>query len=150
VDKIATAARDYLHAAIIDYTGDKLEQARLSLGESLRLYPQILERDQPLENLVRAYTPDGPIQAALVYTDLIFRDLFPRTKFLSRMRSRLLSYLHMSQVFAGANHDQPERIKTHLWSGIRDNPIWLLNRGVILILVKSLLRHNSTKKNQQG
>ena len=140
-DKIATVARDYLHAAILAFARDELVQARHSLGEALRLYPPILERDQPLEDLVRAYTPDGSIQAALEYTDSIFRGLFPNTKFLVRTRSRLLSYLHMSQVFDGVQQGNFSQVDQHFWPGIRYQPAWLFNRGVISIIFKTLINN---------
>lgn len=142
-DKIATAARDYLHAAIIAFAKDDLEHAYRSLGEAQRLYPLILAREQPLEDLVKAYTPDGMVQAALDYTSAIFRDLFPDTKFLRRMRARLLSYLHMSQVFAGVSQGDIAGLDYHLWLGIRNQPSWLLDRGVVAIVIKSLFRRAS-------
>jgi glycosyltransferase involved in cell wall biosynthesis len=134
-DKIATVARDYLHAAVIAFARDNPDQARRGLAEAIRVYPSILERDQPLEDLVKAYTPGVPFQAALDFTDRIFSELLPDTKLLAAMRSRLLSNLHMGQVFAAANQEDYSRVNQHIWSGIHYQPGWLLNRGVWAILV---------------
>lgn len=149
LDKFATVARDYLQAAIIGCARNDLAAARDSLTCAMRVYPCLFEKDEPLERLVRAYTPRQSIEEALIYTESVFRDLLPRTRRLSRQRSRLISDLHMSEVFAGASQNQPERIKAHLWPGIRHEPTWLLNPGVISILVKSLFRRDPARTSPQ-
>jgi glycosyltransferase involved in cell wall biosynthesis len=147
-EQFATAARDYMQAAIIGMARNDLKAGRTSLSHALVLYPPLLETDEPLESLVRAYTPSEATEAALAYTESIFRDLLPHTQHLSRLESRLISYLHMSEVFAGAEQNQRQRIKAHLWPGLRRDPTWLLNRGVISILIKSLFRRDVSKAGQ--
>jgi glycosyltransferase involved in cell wall biosynthesis len=137
-EKLVTMARDYLHAAIIAFARDDLGLARCSLDEVLRLYPPILQNEQPLEDLIRAYTPKDTFQRAFAYTDSIFRDLFPDTKFLAGTRSRLLSYLHMSLVFEGAKQKDFAQVDQHLWDGIRCRPSWILNKGVMAIVIKRI------------
>jgi hypothetical protein len=137
-----------MQAAIIGMARNDLKAGRTSLSHALVLYPPLLETDEPLESLVRAYTPSEATEAALAYTESIFRDLLPHTQHLSRLESRLISYLHMSEVFAGAEQNQRQRIKAHLWPGLRRDPTWLLNRGVISILIKSLFRRDVSKAGQ--
>ncbi len=147
-EMVALLARDYLHAAIIAFSRHDLERAHLSLRCAQDVYPSILETKQPIEDLVRAYTPQDSIQSALDYTVSIFRDLFPNTKFLFRMRSRLLSYLHMSQVFEGAGKGNFAQVNLHIWPGIRYRPSWLLNLGVISILAKRMFKRGLTQANK--
>jgi glycosyltransferase involved in cell wall biosynthesis len=147
-NKIATVARDYLHAAIIAFSRHNPELACLSLERAQGIYPFILETNQPIEDLVRAYTPDDSIKSALNYTDSIFKDLFPGTKLLLRMRMRLLSYLHMSQVFDGARNGNFALVNQHLWAGIRGQPSWLLDKGVISIFAKSLFKRSFKRADQ--
>ncbi len=149
VDKFANVARDYLQAAIIGCARNDFAAARNSLTSALGVYPALLKKDEPLESLVRAYTPHQSIEAALAYTESVFGDLLPHSRRLSRTRSRFMSNLHMSQAFAGASQNQPERIKAHLWPGIRYDPTWLLNRGVVSILVKSLFRRDPARTGPQ-
>lgn len=137
-DKLDILARDYLHAAIIGYARGSMDLARQSLDEAKRVQPSILERDQPLENLVCSYTPEGSFQLAFRYLDEIYKELFPNTQFLSKSRSRLISALHMGQVFDGAKMGDFNLVNQHLWPGIRYQPTWLLNRGVVVILLKSI------------
>jgi hypothetical protein len=147
-DRVALVGRDYLHAAIIGFARNDFDFARRSLKRAIEVCPSLLNGDQPLERLVRAYTPKDSVENALQYTVSIFDDLLPRSSRLKRMKSRLLSDLHMSEVFAAVNREQPERLNNHLWSGIRGNPAWLLNRGVISIVLKGLLRPGPSVTNQ--
>jgi glycosyltransferase involved in cell wall biosynthesis len=139
---VATVGRDYLQAALIAFVGNDVIEARHSLGDALSVHPALLEQDQPAERLVRAYTPQ-PVDAALRYTVAVFAELLPRTRRLARMKARLLSDLHMQEVFAGVSQNQPARVQAHLWPGLRYNPGWLGNRGVVALSVKSLLKRNS-------
>ena len=142
---VALVSRDYMHAAIISFVRQDMEMARHSLQRALEVYQPLLDSDQPVEELVRAYTPLDSIDAALRYTESVFDDLLPKTRRLNRMKARLLGDLHLSQVFAGANQNQLEQVKDHLWLGIRYNPTWLFNRGVVSILAKSMFRRNRMK-----
>jgi glycosyltransferase involved in cell wall biosynthesis len=147
-DKFALVGRDYLRAAIIGIAHKDLDAARLSLKRALELYPSLLESDQPLENLVRAYTPLESVDLALQYTETIFDELLPKTRRLDHMKSRLLSYLHMSEIFAAAKQNEYWRVKPHLLPGIRYDPAWLFNRGVISIFLKSLLSQVASNAKQ--
>jgi glycosyltransferase involved in cell wall biosynthesis len=142
-DKVALVARDYLHAAVIGFARQDLAAARSCLDRAIEVYPPLLDIDQPLEELVRAYTPVESVDAALQYTVSIFEDLLPKTRRLAHMKSRLLSYLHMGEVFSRSGQQQYWRVRSHLWTGIRHNPAWLLNRGVISIALKSLFGRSS-------
>jgi glycosyltransferase involved in cell wall biosynthesis len=139
-ETISLASRDYLHAAIIGFVCKDLNSARQSLKRALEVYPPLLNNAQPLEGLVRAYTPSHSVDSGLEYTASLFRDLLPQTRRLAHIKTRLLSDLHMSEVFAGAGQNQFRRIESHLWAGIRQSPAWLFNRGVLSILIKTLLK----------
>jgi hypothetical protein len=145
-DQIATVGRDYLHAAVIGFARNDLTAARHCLTRAIEVYPPLLDKNEPLETFVRAYTPAQSTEEALAYTNSIFEHLLPHSRRLSHLRSRLLSYLYMSEVFAGARQHQPWRIQSYWRLGIRHNPSWLFNRGVISILVKSLFKRDSRRK----
>ncbi len=139
-EMIALIARDYLHAAMIGCVGKDLAAAKDDLARALTFSPALLEQDEPLQALVQAYTPLQTMEEALAFTTSVFDDLLPRSRFLAHLKSRLLARLHMSEVFSGINQNQPWRKESHLWAGIRLDPSWLLNRGVISILGRSLLK----------
>jgi glycosyltransferase involved in cell wall biosynthesis len=135
-EHIRTVARDYVHAALIGFVREDLAFARMALQRALDAYPRILHAAEPLEGLVRAYTPRDSVDRALEYTTSLFDDLLPPYRRMRRMRSRLLSDLHMAEVFEGARRGDVERARGHLGPGIRYRPGWLLNRGVVAALVR--------------
>jgi glycosyltransferase involved in cell wall biosynthesis len=134
VDQFAMVGKDYLCAAVIGFARHDLEAARKSLNRALEVYPPLLDADQPLEELLRAYTPLSSLALGLQYTASVFDELLPKTRRLMRMKRRLLSYLYMGEVFKGGS--KPSR--QHLWAGIRYHPAWVLNKGVLSITFKSL------------
>jgi hypothetical protein len=46
----------------------------------------------------------------------------------------------MREVFEGLHDGNASRIDRHLWSGLRLDPSWLINRGVLVVSARSLLR----------
>jgi hypothetical protein len=64
----------------------------------------------------------------------------PAAASLSRLRRRLLSDLHMREVFAGTQANTPARVDAHLWPALRYDPAWLLNRGVRSIMARAVAR----------
>ena len=144
-DMLTLNSRDYLHAAIIGFVRKDRDGAERSLKRAIEVYPLLLNKEQPLEGLVRAYTPRHSIDAALEYTVSLFDELLPKSRRLARMKSRLLSNLHMGEVFAGARQKQFWRVDAHLGPGIQYSPFWLLNRGVLSILAKRFLRQRAVK-----
>jgi glycosyltransferase involved in cell wall biosynthesis len=138
VEKFACVGKDYLRAAVIGIGQKDIEHAHKCLSHALEVYSPLLDSDRPLEDLVRAYTPAGSIDDALEYTRSVFDDLLQPTRRLVIMKSRLLSYIHMSQVFSDASQHRYRQVRKHLWQGIRNSPNWLLNRGVIAILFRDL------------
>jgi glycosyltransferase involved in cell wall biosynthesis len=143
--KFAVAGRDYLHAAVIGFVRRDLDGALQSLQRAIEVYPPLLDAAQPLENLVRAYTPAHSVSAALEYTSSIFEKLLPRTRRLAHMKSRLLSDLHMGEVFSAANQNDFGDVKAHLWPAIRHSRKWLFNRGVVSIYIKCLFCRQTAK-----
>lgn len=144
-DTVAIVARDYLHAAIIAFARNDLANARSTLKKAIEIHEPLLDNTQPLEELVRAYTPTQSVEAALHYTGSVFDNLLPKRRKLARMKSRLVSDLHMAEVFSAAKNQQYRRAKKHAWAGICGAPSWLLNRGVLSLLLKSLLQHNNQR-----
>ena len=112
IEKFRTVGRDYLHAAVIGVATKDFKPAQESLEYALSIYPPLLDEDQPLESLVRAYTPSNSADEALAYIGSMFQDLLPHTSRLSRLKSRLLSDIHMGEAFKGAKQSQP-----NLWKG---------------------------------
>lgn len=133
-------ARDYLRAALLSFLAGKEADACERLERALQVNPCILDNRQPIEEIVLRYTSSGSMEATTALTERIFADLLPQTRELQRVRGRLLARLHMSAVFDAAARGEREQVCAHLWPGVRHDPSWLRNRGVVSLLIKSAVR----------
>lgn len=133
-------ARDYLRAALLSYLAGGEVDARERLKRALQVNPCILDSRQPIEEVVLRYTASGSVEATTSLIERIFTELLPQTRELQRVRSRLLARLHMSAVFDAAARGERKQVSEHLWPGVRHDPSWLRNRGVVSLLIKSAVR----------
>jgi glycosyltransferase involved in cell wall biosynthesis len=148
VDNLAIVGRDYLRAAILAFAGGQLDEASTTLQHGLSLYPIILDTDEPLASMLTWYSPGELVEDKLVFMDAVFDALLPKTTHLARLKSRMVSQIHMSEVFSAANQHKYGNIGDHLWPGLRADPSWLLNRGVIAIILTQMLA--AYKSNSDG
>jgi glycosyltransferase involved in cell wall biosynthesis len=137
-DKVSSLARDYCRAAVLGYASGDLTSAQHYLDLARKFHPGILEMEEYVEKFVVTCAPIGSTDGTLEFIDGIFSDLFPPTRNLSRIRSRLISRVHMQEVFNGMNQQKSTGVEYHLWAGIKANPTWLLNRGVFSYMIKRL------------
>jgi glycosyltransferase involved in cell wall biosynthesis len=136
---VETTGRDYFRAAMIAYSGKLVDQARSSLHQSLELLSHKIECEQLIEKWIDWYSPAGSIDEKHNIIEGVFRELFPVSKAYNRLRRRIISNLHMREVFALVNNGQWQGVKENLLTAIRFQPAWLINKGVISILFRVLL-----------
>ncbi len=130
------AARYYLEAAVLSMGADEAALARDSLARGIALVPGLLADTTTLERILADYVYGLPTEPAVAACERLFADLLPRTRTLARCRARFVSRLHMQAVFAAGQAETAGRVRAHLWSGIRADPAWLLNRGVVARLLR--------------
>jgi GT2 family glycosyltransferase len=136
----ANLAVRYLEAALAAYDAGQLQGARTCLARALALQPALLAGEAQLSDRLVDYAVHRSPEAGDAFIRGIFAQLLPPTARLARLRRRLLSDLHMREVFAGAQSGAHPRVDAHLWPALRHDPAWLLNRGVVAILARSLTR----------
>ncbi len=134
----ALVARDYVKAAILAYTQGNWEGARQVLAKASALYPPVVDQVELYERVIRYRAPVA-VDPAVDYIQRLFKDFLPQTSKLANLRSRLLASIHMKEVFTGAEQGEKQRVLRHLWAGIRHDPRWLFNKGVLAIAGKFLL-----------
>jgi len=132
----ANVGRDYLRAAVVAFLANQPEDARACLQQAQSLYPLLFRRDEPLASTLRGYLLQEHLEERLEFLNAIFIDLLPSTQRLRRLRSRLLSEQHMSEVFKIGASGCSRAVKSHLNLGLRYDPSWLFNRGVVVLLLK--------------
>jgi hypothetical protein len=132
--------RDYVRAAILAFAAEQQTIAETVLRHSHTLCPTLFTSSSLIEEWVDKYTPRHSTEAGITFIHSIFLHLFPKTAHLIRAKHRLLSKFHMQEVFIGIDTHQPARVDQHLWLGVRNDPSWLLNRGVLSQVVKRFAR----------
>lgn len=132
-------ARDFLRAAFLSYAAGDLEEADRCLDRAVAYQPRLLTSGTLVEEVVGRYLLGRPPQDAIDLTTATFAGLLPPTRHLSRVRSRILSRLHMREVFEGEVSGAQDGVLPHLAAGILADPRWLLNRGVVARLARHLL-----------
>jgi GT2 family glycosyltransferase len=140
------AARAYLRAALTAAATSDLLGARERLAHALALDARLLDRDEPLAELAGDQTTRGTAAAGVAFYDEFFAACLPRTRRLARLRARLIGRLYMREVFAGARQRDRRHVGAHLWPGLRADPAWLLNRGVLAITARQLLPPTAGQK----
>ena len=130
-DKLVTlAARDYLEAAVHLNSGGDIAGLRQSLAGVLRHRPEWFASETI--HIPIATTPAGEQFARSVFTEIAspVERWWRLERFLARQ--------HMREVFTGAAAGDWAQAGPHLAAGVRHNPAWLLNRGVWVIMAKTL------------
>jgi GT2 family glycosyltransferase len=84
------------------------------------------------------FVPLPPLPAGLAMLDQVFSRL-PARPVYQRLLRRLRAREHMRAVFAQARRGQPANLQGDLWPAVRQDPAWLLNRGVLSLTARSLL-----------
>jgi len=123
-------ARDYLAAVEHLRLAGDLDGERQALVGVLRWQPAWYESDA-----VAIPIPPTPAGEALART--VFADI--RNPLERRLRlGRFLARGHMREVFGGAAAGDWARVGAHLAPAVRQDPAWLLNRGVWSLSVRAL------------
>jgi hypothetical protein len=99
----------------------------------------LLDSVEPLEQFLAGFRNLLPADPPIEFCESLFASLLRGLPAAERLRARMLSRLHMREVFEGLHEGNPSRIDRHLWSGLRLDPSWLLNRGVLAVSGRSLL-----------
>jgi glycosyltransferase involved in cell wall biosynthesis len=137
-ERLAAPARDYLEAAVAGVYVSDLPFAHEALGRALKLYPAIAQGEQPMQALLDEYTHSLPVEEQLRLVDGVFGLFTDPTPDLRQRQARYRAEVHMRAVFTGARGRPAAQLRRHLWQGIRHNPRWLLNRGVLSLALRSL------------
>jgi hypothetical protein len=133
---LTNVARDYLRAAILAYTTNQVVEAQDSLNRAFAANPSLLSTGNIIEEWVQKLTPRDSTDDAFIFTESLFLHLFPKSRHLTLLKNRLLSKLHMHEVFTGLSNGQFGAVDEHLWPGIHNDPRWLMNRGVLSLMIK--------------
>jgi len=132
-------ARDGLRAAYLGFMVGETEGARTALGMATRYAPTLFDRGNLVEQVIGQYVLRQRIHDPFEHVEAVFSGLLPPTHHMRGTKTRLLAQLHMRAVFEQLATGEAAGVGAHLWPAIRDDPRWLLNRGVLAIAARELL-----------
>jgi glycosyltransferase involved in cell wall biosynthesis len=122
--------RHYLRAAVSNYVNGNILATKQCLSRALFYAPEIF-------NPIETYVPFPSAEDGFTFAESVLADL-PATRRYSRVSNRLRSRLHMRQVFEGIETGDASVVEAHLWPGLRLDPSWLFNKGVLSISMRSV------------
>jgi hypothetical protein len=136
----ASAAKLYLQAAVAAYDDNELNAVQEYVGHALKIYPESFDSIEPVTGLLLPHLyARGPAES-VQFTQNLFDNWLPPGRLRHSLKSHWLSEIHIYTVFHGRQHLTPAQLLHHLWTAIRHRPAWLLNRGVLAMLVQSAMR----------
>lgn len=138
-------SKQRLQAAIALYASGERAEARAELGRAVADHQALLESADLLLSAIMYVRHACSQTDNEAFLKALFADLLPQTPLLASVHRRLQAQLHMREVFEGIQQHDPQRVDAHLWKGIRHDPSWLLNRGVLSTLIRSLYRQSKLK-----
>ena len=140
-------ARDYLRSAILGCYSNEIASAKKCLELAQHYHPDLLfsaSLQPPLDEIIKRYLPRQSLEVSLASLESLFRDLLPQNYTLARIKSRLIGEIYIEEAFARANHSPTPFYDLHLiWKGIRYDPGWLTNRGILSILFRKTVLHRT-------
>jgi glycosyltransferase involved in cell wall biosynthesis len=126
----ARVAGWYVEAANWFIASGDLLTAQLNLTKALRVYPALLDSDEPKLSL-------PPTAEGLTLIESAFREAGLPARWVV-LKHRLIAALYMREVFVGLGSGNAARIDAALWPGLRHNPLWVFNRGVLSLSIRRL------------
>jgi glycosyltransferase involved in cell wall biosynthesis len=138
-ERLAVVAQHHLSAAQAAYAHGDFALARAAAAAALRLSPTLFGSAELAQALNEVYHSGQPLAAGIQFTQALFDDL-PPTPDLDRLQARLQARLYMREVFNGHQQRDGRRVRRNWWPGVQRDPRWLLNRGVVSIVIQSYLK----------
>jgi hypothetical protein len=125
--------------ALRSYAAREITAAKQHLIEAIAHYPSMLERTQGFLDMVCHQALRPPVIAPLEYIETVFRNLPAGAERLGRLRSRALSEVNVGTAFRDYTAGRYPLVVRDVVRALRQRPAHLANRGVMSILLRSVL-----------
>jgi hypothetical protein len=128
-----------VNLALRAYAAGDIAEAKRRLTEAIALYPPVLERTQDFFDMVCYHAMNPPVTAPPRYIDTVFRNLPAGAEPLGRLRSRAFREVNLGCAFRDYAAGRYPRVIRGVLTALRQHPAHLTNKGVISILLRSML-----------
>ncbi|MEZ4714379.1 MAG: glycosyltransferase [Caldilineaceae bacterium] len=130
-----TAARDY-------YVGD-VENGKRNLERAIGLDPTLVEEGgQTLMWLIAGWASSPYVEDQLAYITNVYNNL-PENALLWTHPKQAISRIAIQMAFEAFQQCDWPRVRAAVMRGVRYQPTWLTNRGVLSIFMRSLWKRSS-------
>ncbi|MDI6696136.1 MAG: glycosyltransferase family 2 protein [Anaerolineales bacterium] len=137
-------ANAYLRAAIQAYRVGDFQEGRQALGEAVRLDPDLCANDaKELARRLSALADSPKIHDKLSFLEQVYQHLPDSLLTLERRKRADLGQFAVDQGFAAYQRGNWALARRYLLQAIKYQPRYLMNRGVLAILLRSM-RQRST------
>jgi glycosyltransferase involved in cell wall biosynthesis/aminoglycoside phosphotransferase (APT) family kinase protein len=123
------------------YGGD-IRTAQRHMIEAVRVYPLILKEPQVFIDSVFDYAKSPDVNDPVTFAQAVLENLPDCAQDLERFRGRILAELYISRAFQSYRMGNMSQVRRNMIVGLRYDPFFLKNRGVISIFCRSLLNRN--------
>jgi len=131
----------YLRATANAYLNDDFKNAKVYLSEACRLYPNLLDKKgELLLKKIYGWSDLPKVKSPFEFLQTILRNLPEEINFvLKGNKSRILSAFAVQKAFDFYQNQDFFNTYFYLKQGIKLNGLWLLNRGVVKILISTIV-----------
>jgi glycosyltransferase involved in cell wall biosynthesis len=137
-------ANAYLRAAIQAYRMGDIQEGQRALGEAVRLDPDLCANDaKELARRLSALADSPKIHDKLSFLEQVYQHLPDSLLTLERRKRADLGQFAVDQGFAAHQRGNWALARRYLLQAIKYQPRYLMNRGVLAILLRSM-RQRST------
>lgn len=140
----------YLRSAIQAYRTGDYQDAQADLAQAVALDPQLAaEEGAVLARRFSAVADLPKVQDKLDFLESIYNHLPPILEPMSRKRRAYLAQTAVDIGFASYEKGEFARARLSLFRALRYQPLWLTNRGVLSILLKTSLPLRGTTEQSE-
>ena len=133
-------AMAYIRGAWREYATGHVTEARQDVARAAELCPDLLGGDAiQAVDLLLAWGGDPSISDRVAYGRVVLNNLPEELTHLEQFRSRALARQAISMLFEAYARKDFREVRLAFLEMMKNDPSWLLNRGVLSILLESVL-----------
>ncbi len=136
-------AHHYLEGACREYQAGMFAEAKQDVMEAIRLDPRMLDqKGEKIAQMLIGWAVHPLVTDPFRYLSDSLDHLPDCARdFLQPRRKEIISGLAMTIFFKAYRKRDADTVRRMFWIGVRNNPKWLANRGVLSIFLKSIRKH---------
>ncbi len=129
----------HMGLSLRSYAKNNIAEAQQQIQESLKLSRNKAEEAATFAELLSFYAMRLPIDDPIEFSSMVFNNLPPEAKHLKGGQSQVDSNIHITQAFLDYSVNEYQAVVQNVLKGVTKVPAWLINRGVVSILMKSVV-----------